>query len=215
MAASALPPPSKNPFLVPRRETRTSWRRDPGNSARPAATPGPPGGDFTSPAQRAGGGAAVKAVKPALNTQRVDTREPAPFGHCSPAPAPHPPLRSQTGSCFPAGSAPLPSAPEVIGGSCCRAARRRVDLLRAERPESSSTSSCRPGSTAACRTPFAAPGAEPPRLQERSTIRLEPAQPRLPEPTGLLTGLPCRSPLQSQSVTCKSIFVVPEMLVGL
>ncbi|XDB49606.1 hypothetical protein ABFV05_003222 [Capra hircus] len=70
MAASALPPPSKNPLLVPRRETRTSWRRDPGNSARPAATPGPPGGDFTSPAQRAGGGAAVKAVKPALNTQR-------------------------------------------------------------------------------------------------------------------------------------------------
>ena len=193
MAASALPPPSKNPLLVPRRETRTSWRRDPGNSARPAATPRPPGGDFTSLAQRAGGGTALKAVKPAFNTQSVDAGEPAPSGHCSPDPVPHPPLRSQTGSCFPAGPAPLPSAPEVIGGSCCRAARRRVDLPRAERPESSSTSSCRPGSAAAFRTPpFAAPGAGSPRLQERSTIRLEPAQPRLPEPTGRLTGLRCR-----------------------
>lgn len=57
----------KNPLLVPRRETRMSWRRrrDPGNSARPAAPPGPRGGDFTSPGAETGGGVAREAVQPA------------------------------------------------------------------------------------------------------------------------------------------------------
>lgn len=56
-------PPSPEPLLVPRRGTGTSRRRrrDPGTSARPAAPPSPPGGDFTWPGAEGRGGAARKA----------------------------------------------------------------------------------------------------------------------------------------------------------
>ncbi|XP_057360374.1 ras-related protein Ral-A isoform X2 [Manis pentadactyla] len=76
----------------------------------------------------------------------------------------HSPLGPRTGSCCPAGPAPLPCAPEVLCGRCCSAARRRVDLLRVECRESSS--SCRSGAAAARRThPSVARSAEPPRQQ--------------------------------------------------
>lgn len=137
-------PPSKT-LLVPRRDKDVVAPEIRGKPARPAATPAP-GGDFTSPAQRARD---AKGREARLNT-REWTQESLRLGHSpSPGPPPSSPLADRKVS---QPAPPHSPAPEVIGGSCCRAARRRGGSPRAERPESSSTSSRRPGSTAACRT---------------------------------------------------------------
>ncbi|XP_029782548.1 ras-related protein Ral-A isoform X2 [Suricata suricatta] len=170
------------------------------------ATPGPPGGDSTSPGagSRGWGRPKGRAARPrhaeggrllacTLLAIVLQLRPPTPSSPFA------------DGSYSPASPAPLPSAPEVICGGCCRAARRRVDLWRAERPESSSSSSCRPGSAAARRTcPSAFRGGEPPRRPGPTSLRPNSAQSRLSEPAGRQTGLQCSS-ISQQDLTVNQL----------
>lgn len=86
---------------------------------------------MTSPREAQGvrGGAALRAAEPHLGTQRMNARKRAPPAIVLQPRPQHSPLGPRTGSCCPAGPAPLPCAPEVLCGRCCSAARRRVDLL--------------------------------------------------------------------------------------
>ncbi|XP_057160139.1 ras-related protein Ral-A isoform X1 [Ursus arctos] len=195
MAASAFPSFPENPLLVPRkrqgRRGADAEIREPPRGLRQRPDPG----RRLHLARREEPWVGLSIGQCSQLTARSGWTPPSPRtrGYCSPASAPNTLLSAHGQEVAPQPAPPRsPSAPEVICGGCCRAARRRVDLRRAERPESSS-SSCRPGSAAARRTrPSAARGGEPPRRQGPSAFRPKPAQPRLPEPAGRRTGLRCR-----------------------
>ena len=139
--------PSWSPDGAQGRRGADAEIREPLRGPRPLPAPR----EVTSPgrAPRAGAGPPERQGRGPPRAEggpRAGAGAPRPPGHCSPAAAPNPspPLPAARGQeVVSSRPRPLPSAPEVIGGGCGRAARRRVDLLRAERPESSSTSSCR------------------------------------------------------------------------
>lgn len=91
MAAFGLPSFQERPSCPEKRDKDIATPRS-GNLHEAAATPGPPGGDFTlSSAGKAGGGGrnTRKAAQPAFSTQRVDTGKPAPSQPLFSSPAPN------------------------------------------------------------------------------------------------------------------------------